>query len=126
MRKVWTVAAALALSLAASAQPFLGGTVYQLAPNGVYLNTPQGLTFVPNTGTSFQIGGASVNFPNLTVGRPVNVYYPQGWTPQYVPMDFYQQNPNMPWNQTVQTWQVEKVKWKKPKGNRGKAKGHYK
>lgn len=126
MNKMTIVAAMLGLTLAAGAQPFLGGTVYQLAPNGVYLNTPQGLTFVPNSGTSFQIGGASVNFPNLTVGRPVNVYYPQTWTPQYVPVDYYQQNAGAGWNQTVDGWQRDKVKWKKSKGNNGKHKGHNK
>lgn len=122
-----TLIICLLLSAVAAAQnPYLNGTVYQVAPNGVYLNTPNGLTFVPNTnGINFSLGGASVALPNLQVGSPVQAYYPQTWQPQYVPLDYYQSVPRADWNQTVQGWQKVKSnnKYKKPKNP--KAKGHW-
>lgn len=122
--KIQHFAAALTLlfSPSAFAQNFLGGTVYQIVTDGVYLNTPNGLTFMPSN-TSFRIGNMPVALPNLTPGAQLNAYYPQGWVPQYVPQQYYVEHRNVPWGQQVKTYQMEKNSWKKGGKSNGKGKG---
>jgi hypothetical protein len=109
----------------ATAQDFLGGTVYQVMADGVYLNTPNGITFMPSS-ASFRIGNAPVALPNLMPGTQLNCYYPHGYVPQFVPQDYYQQHQNIPWGQQVKAYQMEKNAWKHGGGKPGKGKGKWK
>lgn len=122
MKKI-VFAALLCLAPAWAQVPYLPGTVYNVTPTGVVLNTPQGLTFVPNT-AQFRVGDAVLQLSNLAVGRQVNAYYQPGWAPQYIPVDYYTQHPGWGWQQQVQGWQVEKVKWKKVPPGQAKKHGH--
>lgn len=89
----------------------LSGTVHHTDHNGVYLNTPSGMTYVPSSAASFRIGNTVVGLPGLAVGSRVNASYNNGWNPQYVPQAYYLQNPNYTWNQQVNGWRTDQRHW---------------
>lgn len=118
--KISAVIAAAALTIgsqAAFARQFVGGTVYRTTPQGVYLNTANGITYVPSNAATFQIGNTAVTIPGLTVGRRVNAYYNTTYTPQYVPNEYYNLHRDWDWNRHTTYWQKDRSHWHNKNGH---------
>ncbi|MBX3171410.1 MAG: hypothetical protein KF760_28640 [Candidatus Eremiobacteraeota bacterium] len=101
---------------AALARPFVGGTVYRTTPNGVYLNTANGITYIPNNAATFQIGNTAVSLPRLTVGRRVNAYYNNTYTPTYVPTEYYNLHRDWDWDRHNNGWRKDRSRWHQRNG----------
>ncbi len=72
MKKMICAGLMLLTSLAASAQA--GGMVTGTAPNGIYLTTQTGTSFIPYNGNSFTINGQPIEARYVIDGMNVQVY----------------------------------------------------
>lgn len=96
-------------------QPQIAGNVYQVVPQGVYIQNSNGISFVPQASASFRVGNTAINLSALHVGSPINAYS-QTYRPQYVPIEYYQQHPDWDWNRHVNGWQQDRKYWKHDNG----------
>ena len=113
MRKIlgsFVLAGALML-VSSPAQAQVSGNVYQIVPQGVYIQNSNGISFVPSSSASFRVGNQQVHLNTLPVGAPVNAYMNSNYQPQYVPVEYYQQHPNWDWNRHVSGWQQDRKNW---------------
>ena len=110
----------------AFAQGFVSGQVYDVAPNGVYVQNPQGIAFVPSASATFRVGRAVVNLAALGVGTPVQAYYQPRYQPQYVPVEYYQSHPrNWGWDRNWRAWQQDRRYWAYERGRWHDNRGHH-
>lgn len=103
-------------SQAAFADRFISGTVYRTAPNGVYLNTANGIAFVPSNSATFQIGRTAITVPRMTVGRQVNAYYTNNYSPTYVPTEYYNLHRDRDWDYNYNGWRKDRNHWHQRNG----------
>jgi hypothetical protein len=110
-------AAALTLgSQAAFADRFISGTVYRTAPNGVYLNTANGITFIPNNSATFQSGRRPISVNRMRVGAPIQAYYTNNYSPYYVPTEYYNLHRDWDWNRYSNGWRRDRQYWHQSNG----------
>jgi hypothetical protein len=95
----------------AFAQEFIGGDVYSVARDGVYVQNSNGITFVPAASATFRTGDASVPFGALTVGMPINAYYGPGYVREYVPVDYFRIHRDWDWEHHRREWHRDREHW---------------
>ena len=106
------------LSLPAFAQSFIGGNVYQLDSNGAYIQNSNGITYVPAATATFRVDNDVIDFGSLEIGLPINAYYQQtGYTPQFVPTEYYQTHRDWAWSRHVSQWQTDRHNWRHNNGH---------
>ena len=95
----------------AFAQQYLDATVYRTTPNGIYVQTRNGVTYVPNTSADWRSGNTVVTTRQLKTGKPYRVRYTNDYKPTYYPQQYVQQHKDWDWNRYQQGWQKERTVW---------------
>lgn len=72
-------------TLVAQADPFQG-QVYGVYPEGVMIQQAQRSVLVPVEHATFQVGGVNLSYSKLLPGQSVNVFLPEPYLPQCVPI----------------------------------------
>lgn len=109
-------AATLVCAGAASAQgQNINGTVYRTTANGVYIQTRQGITYVPNESADFRIGNMVVRTNGLVKGKPYQIRYDEDYQPSYVPTQYYQEyykaHKDWEWDRYQNGWKSDRKVW---------------
>lgn len=113
MQKIFAVAlATLMFAGPAFAQKYSSATVYRTTPNGVYLQTRDGVTYVPNNSVDFRNGSTTVRFNQLRAGQPYQYRYTNNsYKPTYYPQQYVESHKDWDWNRYQQGWQKERTVW---------------
>jgi hypothetical protein len=98
-------------SQVAQAAEYIEATVYRTSPNGVWLRTSEGTTWVPSSSAIYRVGDSEVTLKDLSEGRKVNVYYVKTYTPHYLPDEYYSLHPDWDWEHHWSSWQQDQSDW---------------
>ena len=83
------------------------GQVYAVVPVGLYLQTSQGVTFIPSAGATFRVHGDQVRLDSLQPGAAIDAYCQSGYPLEFLPAEFVAANPGLTWVQYLAKWRSE-------------------